>query len=79
MISTKISNFFSELEKIWESFPSYFKVFLYSTVSTTFGAWVAGELSLTLVLLVVATNLGIYSGPRAMSTQIQAYDKRKNE
>lgn len=68
-MAKKIEQFFAEIEAVWEAIPGYVKVFLYSTISTVFGLWVAGQLDAKSVIIVVATNLGIYQLPRVVGTQ----------
>lgn len=68
-MSKFIKQFFAEIESAWGAIPGYVKVFLYSTISTIFGLWVAGQLDPKAVIIVVATNLGIYQLPRTIGTQ----------
>lgn len=68
-MKVKIENFFREIEGAWEAVPSYVKVFLYSASSSAFGLWVAGALDWRAVIIIVATNLGIYQVPRTIGTQ----------
>lgn len=70
MIVQRIQAFFALIEQIWNVIPAYLKVFMYSVSSSTFGLWVAGELSWMTVAIIVATNLGIYQAPRVANTQI---------
>lgn len=65
MIAQKIENFFQSIEEIWAAIPAYVKVFVYSSVSATFGLWVAGNLDWREVIIIVATNIGIYQVPRS--------------
>jgi len=65
----KIEMFFTEIESIWGAIPGYLKVFLYATISSVFGLWVAGQLDWRAVAIVVATNLGIYQVPRIIGTE----------
>lgn len=71
MIVERIQAFFALIEQIWDVIPAYVKVFVYSVSSSTFGLWVAGELNWTAVIIIVATNLGIYQAPRVANTQIK--------
>jgi len=66
-MSGRIRNFFDVIEASWDEVPSYIKVFIYSTVSSTFGLWVANELSFNAVAIIVMTNLGLYAGPRQVN------------
>ena len=66
-----IQQFFAEIEAVWEAVPGYVKVFLYSTLSSTFGLWVAGQLDWKAVVIVVATNLGLYQLPRVAGEQVK--------
>lgn len=68
-MAKKIEQFFTEIESIWGAFPGYVKVFLYATISSVFGLWVAGQLDWRAVAIVVATNLGIYQVPRIIGTE----------
>lgn len=70
-MAKKVARFFSEIEAIWSVIPGYAKVFLYSTISSTFGLWVAGQLDFRAIAIVVATNLGIYQVPRSINRVIQ--------
>lgn len=65
----KIQHFFNSIEGVWEVIPSYVKVFLYSVSSSIFGLWVSEQLDWRAVIIIVATNLGIYQIPRTISTQ----------
>lgn len=67
----KIKAFFAELESIWGAVPGYVKVFLYASISSIFGLWVAGQLDWRAVAIVVATNLGIYQVPRVVNSGVQ--------
>jgi len=68
-MAKKIEMFFTEIESIWGAIPGYLKVFLYATISSVFGLWVAGQLDWRAVAIVVATNLGIYQVPRIIGTE----------
>lgn len=68
MIADRIEAFFRAIEEVWSVIPSYVKVFFYSSVSAAFGLWLAGSLDWREVAIIVATNLGIYGGPRAVGT-----------
>jgi len=68
-MAKKIEQFFKEIESIWGAVPGYVKVFLYATISSTFGLWVAGQLDWKAVVIVVATNLGLYQVPRVIGTE----------
>lgn len=71
MPDTKIRDFFATIELMWDAVPSYIKVFFYSTISSTFGLYVIGELSWMAVAIIVMTNLGLYSGQRGISALAQ--------
>lgn len=66
-----IKQFFAEIESAWEAVPGYAKVFLYSTISSVFGLWIAGQLDWKAVVIVVATNLGLYQLPRVAGEQVR--------
>ena len=66
-VAQRVQNLFRTFEEIWGVIPGYFKVFLYASISTTFGLWIAGQLDIRAVIIVVATNLGIYQGPRTVN------------
>ncbi len=68
-MAKKIEQFFKEIESIWGAVPGYVKVFLYSAISSAFGLWVAGQLDWRAVVIVVATNLGLYQVPRVIGTE----------
>lgn len=70
-MAEKIQAFFTEAEAIWAAFPGYFKVFLYSVTSSLVGLYFSRTLSFDAVLAVVVTNLGLYTVPRAVSTQVK--------
>lgn len=70
-MADNVREFFNQVEQVWEAIPSYVKVFLYSSVSTTFGLWVAGELNFTAVIIVVMTNLGLYQAPRKINMMVK--------
>lgn len=70
-MAEKIQAFFTEWEKIWEAIPGYFKVFIYSVVSSVIGLYFSHTLSFDAVLAVLVTNLGLYTVPRAVNTQVQ--------
>ncbi len=63
----KIEAFFKGVEEAWSAVPGYVKVFLYSTISTTFGLWVMGTLEWREVVIIVVSNLGLYGGPRVIA------------
>lgn len=68
-MAKKIELFFKEIENIWGAVPGYVKVFLYASISSIFGLWVAGQLDWRAVVIVVATNLGLYQVPRVIGTE----------
>jgi len=70
-MANKIKAFFKCWEDAWAAIPSYIKVFLYSTSSSAFGLWITGELNWRAVVIIVATNLGIYSAPRIVNNQVK--------
>ena len=70
-MAEKIQAFFTEGEKIWAAFPGYVKVFIYSVSSSLIGLYFSHTLSFDAVLAVVVTNLGLYTVPRAVNTQVQ--------
>jgi hypothetical protein len=63
-LAQRIEMFFTEWELVWASIPGYVKVFLYSTASSAFGLWVINQLDWRAVVIIVATNLGLYAVPR---------------
>lgn len=71
MFADKIANFFIEFEGAWDAIPGYIKVFIYSCASSMFGLWVLGELTWQAVVVIVATNIGIYQGPRMAGKQVK--------
>lgn len=66
-----VRNFFDQIDLIWAAIPSPVKVFLYSSISSAFGLWVAGELSMQAVAIIVMTNMGLYSGPRQIKRMVK--------
>lgn len=70
-MAEKIRKLFAQLEEIWEAIPGYVKVFIYSTVSSVIGLYAADALDPKTVLLIVATNLGLYQVPRTINKQLQ--------
>lgn len=70
-MAEKIQAFFTEWEKIWAAIPGYAKVFIYSVTSSLIGLYFSHTLSFDAVLAVVVTNLGLYTVPRAVNTQVQ--------
>lgn len=75
----KIELFFRTIEEIWDIIPGYVKVFAYSTISSTFGLWVIGQLDIKAVVIIVATNLGIYQAPRVGGNQIMKLINRSGK
>lgn len=69
MLANKVKSFFNEVEAVWAAVPGYVKVFLYSAISSGFGLWVLGQLDLNTVIVIVASNLGLYQVPRTISKQ----------
>lgn len=68
-IKKLIEEFFTGVEGIWSVTPGYFKAFLYSFSSSVFGLWIANQLDLKAVAIIVASNLGLYSAPRIIGSQ----------
>lgn len=68
----KVELFFQLLEELWSVIPGYVKVFIYSTFSSGFGLWVAGQLDMRAVVIIVATNLGIYQAPRSINRTLKS-------
>ena len=66
-IAEKVKAFFLTLEAIWEAVPGYVKVFIYSIFSSAIGLWIAGQLDWKAVVIILFTNLGLYTGPKAVS------------
>ena len=66
-----VRSFFENIEDIWAAIPGPLKVFLYATISSAFGLWVSGALEWREVVIIVATNLGIYQIPRTTGTTIK--------
>lgn len=64
-----VKQFFKDIEEIWDSIPGYVKVFLYAFISSAFALWIAGDLDWRQVVIIVATNLGLYQVPRTIGTQ----------
>lgn len=69
-IAQLIRRFFRAVEEAWAEIPSYVKVFLYATTSSTLGLWMAGQLNWQAVVIIVATNLGIYQVPRTIAKSL---------
>lgn len=65
----KVKAFFKAIEEIWGAIPGYVKVFLFSVSSSTFGLWVTGQLDFKSVVIILATNIGIYQIPRTIGEQ----------
>lgn len=68
-MAEKIKAFFDAFESAWDVIPTYVKVFFYSVTSSAFGLWMAGQLDWRSVVIIVATNLGIYQIPRTVGQQ----------
>jgi hypothetical protein len=66
----KIQKTFEKLEEIWAAVPSYVKVFIYSSTSSIAGLYLADALETKAVVLIVLTNLGLYTVPRNISELI---------
>lgn len=67
-----IKRFFRAWEEVWEAVPDYAKIFLYSTSSVLIGAYISGqEITLRTILIIVATNVGLYQIPREGTKQIK--------
>lgn len=63
-LAERIANFFMVVHETWEAVPSYVKVFLYSTVSSTVGLYLTDSLTVDSVIVIVVSNLGLYSLPK---------------
>lgn len=66
-MAENIKAFFEVIEDVWEAIPGYVKVFFYSVISSSVGLWVAGDLDWRAVTIILFTNLGLYTGPRAIN------------
>ena len=67
-----IKAFFDEWERVWDSIPGYVKVFIYSTISSVIGLYASGvPVEVKSVVLIVLTNMGLYSGVRTGAGQIR--------
>jgi uncharacterized membrane protein YfcA len=66
-IADKVKSFFKTMEAVWEAVPGYVKVFIYSVASSAIGLWIAGQLDWKAVVIILFTNLGLYTGPKAVS------------
>jgi len=67
-----IKRFFKAWEEAWEAVPGYAKAFLYSTCSVLIGTYIAGqEITVRTVVIIVATNVGLYQIPREGTKQIK--------
>lgn len=62
----RVLQFFKTIEEVWDAIPGYVKVFLYASVSSIFGLWVAGGLDWKEVAIIVFSNLGLYQLPRTI-------------
>lgn len=70
-MAEKIRKLFAQLEEIWAAIPGYVKVFIYSTASSVIGLYAVDALDPKAILLIVATNLGLYQIPRSINQQLQ--------
>lgn len=66
-----VKSFFKNIEDIWAEIPGPVKVFLYASISSAFGSWASGGLEWREVIIIVATNLGIYQIPRTLGTTVK--------
>lgn len=67
-IAERVVAFFDSVEEIWAAIPGYVKVFFYATASSVVGMLIANNFDWRAVLIIVATNLGIYQAPRIINT-----------
>lgn len=71
-MAQNIRRFFQWWEEVWEAFPDYVKIFVYSVTSSLVGLYLAGEaITIKTVIFIFATNLGIYKIPREGAKQIK--------
>lgn len=68
-MAEKIKKLFKEIEEAWSALPGYVKAFLYSFSSSVFGLWMVGQLNWRAVVVIIATNVGIYTAPRVIGEQ----------
>lgn len=68
MIAQKIAQLFATIEEVWDAVPGYFKVFIYSTVSSVAGLYFTEALSVEAVVAILLANLGLYSIPKGANT-----------
>lgn len=74
----KLRKIFKEIEDTWEIIPGYVKVFSYSIISVLVGAYLAGEhITVKTVVLIIATNLGLYQIPRTSSEAMKSFIKKR--
>lgn len=71
-MADKIRQFFTNWEEVWDAIPAYVKIFVYSTLSVLIGMYIAdAEITLKVIVTIVATNIGLYQVPRTAGEQIK--------
>lgn len=69
-VARAVETFFIWIEEIWAVIPAPVKIFIYSVTSVIVGMYIdQNAIDWNQLAYIVATNLGLYSGTRAVASK----------